>query len=85
MPGIMIPALLVDFQGKAFEVQVTTDTTECLIGIGPIGCFVFGKTDQVSPTGRPIFRQTSHPVPVTAATPLQEPAGQPVGPSHPPL
>ena len=66
-----IPALLRDYAGRELEVQTTLDTTQIVTGIGPIGCFVFVKSDEVK-MGRPVY--TQHAEPAVEALNVEPPA-----------
>ena len=63
--SITVPIILVDAQGRRAEAQnVAIDATQIFIAVGPIGCFVFDKTDEKDPiSGAYVFKQRVGPAP----------------------
>jgi len=59
---IQVPIVLIDYAGQSFEVQAPLNTPQILLGMGPIGKFVFVKTDEVNELGRPVYRQAAQPI-----------------------
>lgn len=57
--SITVPVVLIDLQGKRAEAQnVAIDATQIYVGVGPIGCFVFDKTEEKDAiTGAYVFKQ----------------------------
>ena len=61
-----VPVVLVDYGNREFEAQVPMDTPFVAVNPAnsPVGSFVFLRTEEVSATGRRVYRQAaSLPVP----------------------
>lgn len=64
MSGVIVTICLQDAQGKQVELQAPSDAPAVMIGIGPIGCFVFDRTEERHPlTFARIYQQRIAPAP----------------------
>ncbi len=56
--GITVPVTLIDAAGRKMTVNAPMGTSNVVMGIGPLGAFVFDKTDDFDPESlQRIYRQ----------------------------
>ena len=56
--SVMVKVCLQDAMGRSVEVEAPIDIQEIGIGVGPIGCLMFDRTDEKTPlTFARIYRQ----------------------------
>ena len=69
--AITVKVCLTDAMGRAVEVEAPIDIHEIGIGVGPIGCLMFDRTEEKTPiTFARIYRQRVGMAPVAPVAPI---------------